>query len=149
MRSSLHRGIAIVAVIGCIGVVAAATLQDPTVFGERSASDGAKDTAYETTGRAGAMGSMRGNLPLTDEQRDRVYQGVLRFPDVARGAARAPELADKLASDAPMQDLPASVIEEIPLLRAHKFVKLDDRILLIEPGSRVVVAMIPRYRLLP
>ena len=38
---------------------------------------------------------------------------------------------------------------EIPLLCAHKFVKLDDRILVINPTARTVVAMIPRYRLLP
>jgi hypothetical protein len=59
------------------------------------------------------------------------------------------ELADALPSDERLQDLPASVTGEIPLLRAHKFVKLDDRILLIDPASRVVVAMIPRYKLLP
>ena len=39
--------------------------------------------------------------------------------------------------------------EEIPLLDAQKFVKLNDRILVVDPASRVVVAMIPRYRLLP
>ena len=30
-----------------------------------------------------------------------------------------------------------------------KFVKFDDRIVVIEPASRLVVAMIPRYKLLP
>ena len=145
MRFFLRKGVATIAVIGCIGLVAAAGL----LFGARPASDGAEDTAYETTGSVGTMSTNRGNLPLTDEQRERIYQAVVRFPDAARAGARAPELADRLPSDEPLQDLPASVTGEIPLLHAHKFVKLDDRILLIDPASRVVVAMIPRYRLLP
>jgi len=43
-----------------------------------------------------------------------------------------------------LQDLPIMVTRKIPLVRHHKFVKLDDR-----PTDRVVVAEIPRYRLLP
>jgi hypothetical protein len=34
-------------------------------------------------------------------------------------------------------------------VRGHKFVKFDDRIVVVEPASRAVVALIPRYRLLP
>jgi hypothetical protein len=48
-----------------------------------------------------------------------------------------------------LQDLPAMVTRKIPLVRHHKFVKLDDRILVVRPVDRVVVAEIPRYRLLP
>jgi hypothetical protein len=48
-----------------------------------------------------------------------------------------------------MQDLPAGVIRDIPLVRGHKFVKFDDRIVVVNPASRLVVAMIPRYKLLP
>jgi hypothetical protein len=44
--------------------------------------------------------------------------------------------------------LPAALIQEIPLLRGYKFLKLDDRILVVDPASRTVVAMIPRYKLL-
>jgi hypothetical protein len=62
---------------------------------------------------------------------------------------RNPCLADRLSSDEPTQDLPESLVQEIPLLHAYKFIKLDDRILLVDPASRMVVAMIPRYRLLP
>jgi hypothetical protein len=35
------------------------------------------------------------------------------------------------------------------LVQGHKFVKFDDRIVVVDPASRLVVAMIPRYRLLP
>jgi hypothetical protein len=45
--------------------------------------------------------------------------------------------------------LPAADIRDIPLVRGHKFVKFDDRIVVVNPASRLVVAMIPRYKLLP
>jgi len=34
-------------------------------------------------------------------------------------------------------------------MRGHKFVKLDDRILVVRPSDHVVVSEIPRYRLVP
>ena len=105
--------------------------------------------AYETTGSAGATGYPRGALPLSDAQRERIHRAVMPFPDAPLAGAHVPELAEKLVTDQPLQDLPASLREEIPLLDAQKFVKLNDRILVVDPASRVVVAMIPRYRLLP
>ena len=32
-------------------------------------------------------------------------------------------------------------------MQGHKFVKFDDRILVVDPASRLIVAMIPRYKL--
>lgn len=90
----------------------------------------------------------RSALPLSDEQRSRIYEGVMRIPDAPVAIAPAPDLADALPGGVPLQDLPQAVIEEIPLVLGHKFVKLDDRILVVDPGSRMVVAMIPRYKLL-
>jgi hypothetical protein len=86
---------------------------------------------------------------LSDEQRGRIYDSVMRIPDAPVAQAPAPALADALPSEVPMQDLPASVTREIPLVQGHKFVKFDDRIVVVNPASRLVVAMIPRYKLLP
>jgi hypothetical protein len=54
-----------------------------------------------------------------------------------------------LPEDTPAQDLPTGVTRDIPLVQGHKFVKFDDRILIINPSNRLVVAMIPRYKLVP
>jgi len=35
----------------------------------------------------------------------------------------------------------------VPLVEGYKFVKLDDRILLVHPNTRIVVAWMPRYKL--
>jgi hypothetical protein len=49
----------------------------------------------------------------------------------------------------PLHDLPAGVTRDVPLVEGHQFAKFDDRILVVNAASRVVVAMIPRYKLLP
>jgi hypothetical protein len=135
MWSSARYVVAVLAV--CSGLAAATW---PGGVGLR-----AQQAADETIGSAGPMRSVP--LLLTDEERHRVYQGLMRFPDVA--SKDALDLADKVPGSAPLQDLPANVTADIPLVRGHKFMKLEDRILLVEPASRVVVAMIPRYKLLP
>jgi hypothetical protein len=104
----------------------------------------------ETTGSVARPGKRAAaELALSDEQRGRIYEGVMRIADAPVAAAPAPALADALPSGVAMQDLPASVTREIPLVRGHKFVKFDDRIVVVDPASRLVVAMIPRYKLLP
>ena len=142
MRSFFGKRIVTIAVLALVGLVAAEAARNRLALPQHPASDGVADAAYETTGSVGVV------LPLTDEQREHIYSGVMRHPDTAR-TERVSGLAGELWSDKPLQDLPASVTGEIPLLRAHKFVKLDDRILVINPSARTVVAMIPRYRLLP
>ena len=47
----------------------------------------------------------------------------------------------------PLQELPAGTAQDIPLVQGYKFVKLDDRILLVSPATRIVVSEIPRYKL--
>jgi hypothetical protein len=85
---------------------------------------------------------------LSDEQRSRIFDSVVRS-DVPVAEVAALEVADSLPEEMPMQDLPNDIIREIPLVRGHKFVKFDDRILVVSSASRLVVAMIPRYKLLP
>src|SRR5262245_57541057 len=105
--------------------------------------------AYETTGSAGSIAGRRAILPLSDEQRERIYRDLFDFPDAPpRRDPRKPELADTVANDEPIQKLPEDLTREMPILDGHRFLKLEDRIVLVDPTTRVVVAMIPRYRLL-
>jgi hypothetical protein len=143
MRSLFGSRLLSFVVLASLGLLAAEAARNRLGPAQRAAGHSMEDAADETTGSVGAV------LPLSDEQRERIYRGVMQYPDAARADARADALPEALWSDKLLQDLPASVTGEIPLLRAHKFVKLDDRILLVDPASRAVVAMIPRYRLLP
>ena len=96
-------------------------------------------------------------IELTDEQRGFLFLGVMNLADVPDTDLAMQDSLIGSLMEAPavlpesveLQDLPMMVTRKIPLVRHHKFVKLDDRILVVRPADRVVVAEIPRYRLLP
>jgi hypothetical protein len=141
VQPPLRRGAIAIALVACVGFAAAQS-------GRHGVGDTDASAMDETTGSVASPGK-RAGLALSDEQRGRIYEGVMRLADAPVAQAPAPALADALPSGVAMQDLPASVTREIPLVRGHKFVKFDDRIVVVDPASRVVVAMIPRYKLLP
>jgi Protein of unknown function (DUF1236) len=85
-------------------------------------------------------------LAINDEQREHIFEIVMRISDAPVANGPTPEITDS-PEQVPMQDLPADVSQDIPLVQGHKFVKFDDRILIVDPSSRLVVAMIPRYKL--
>jgi hypothetical protein len=94
---------------------------------------------------AAGFGAPRANyLPLTDEQRGRIFDGVMKLPNAPVADMAAPAAA--VPGSVALQDLPASVTREIPMVEGYKFVKLDDRILLVSPLDRAVVADMPRYK---
>ena len=144
VQPALRRGVIVATLIACVGIAAAQK-------GHRGVGDTDASAMDETTGSVSSPGSKRAGaeLALSDEQRGRIYDSVMRIPDAPVAQAPAPALVDALSSEVPMQDLPASVTREIPLVQGHKFVKFDDRIVVVNPASRLVVAMIPRYKLLP
>jgi len=142
VQPALRRGVIVATLIACVGIAAAQK-------GPRGVGDTDASAMDETTGSVSSPAAKRAELALSDEQRGRIYDSVMRIPDAPVAQAPAPALADALPSEVPMQDLPASVTREIPLVQGHKFVKFDDRIVVVNPASRLVVAMIPRYKLLP
>jgi hypothetical protein len=98
----------------------------------------------DVTGSVG--GSPSWGLPLTDEQRGHIFDGIMKLRDAPVTDLPAPAAATALPSSVTLQELPPSVTREIPLVQGYKFVKLDDRILLVSPIDRSVVAEMPRYR---
>jgi hypothetical protein len=138
-RPALH-GVVGIALVACVAFAAAQNGHRGVGDQDASAMD---ETTGSTTNRAPAQ------LALSDEQRGRIYESVMRIADAPVAQAPGPAVADALPAGVPMQDLPAGLTREIPLVHGHKFVKFDDRIVVVNPASRLVVAMIPRYKLLP
>lgn len=150
MRSKAHRvivryGPATFIIVACVGLVVAAHVGRDRRGGESAGASAME----ETTGRIGGSQRATAELALSDEERGRLYEGVMRIADASVANVPAPAVADALPSEVPLQDLPAGMAQEVPQVRGHKFVKFDDRIVVVDPKSRVVVAMIPRYKLLP
>jgi hypothetical protein len=103
-----------------------------------------QDSDDVTGSIAGSTGAHR--LPLTDEQRGHIFDCIMKMHDAPVADMRAPAAATALPSSVALQELPAGVTREIPMVEGYKFVKLDDRILLVSPVDRLVVAEMPRYR---
>ena len=137
------RGMMVITLVACALTAAES--------GHRALGDQDAWAMDETTGSASNSGgtSAPGELALSDEQRGRIYDSVMHMPDAPVVQAPPPALADALPPGVPMQDLPAAVASTVPPVQGHKFVKFDDRIVVVDPASCLVVAMIPRYRLLP
>jgi hypothetical protein len=126
------------------------TLMACVAFTEAGSSRSSRDESADLSlmDESGAE-LVTSELAISEEQRGQIFDGVMRVSDALVADGPTPEIADALPEQVPMQDLPAGVTQDIPAVQGHKFVKFDDRILIVNASSRVVVAMIPRYKLLP
>jgi hypothetical protein len=133
-----------------IAIVALTAMHQIGSGSDRLASLGRTLSTGDATG---SIDPAQQGIQLSDEQRGLLFLGVMNLIDVPDIDLPAPETLLEtpaiLPASVELQDLPAMVTSRIPLVRHYKFVKLDDRILVVRPADRVVVAEIPRYRLLP
>jgi hypothetical protein len=149
--ASLRHIASMAVVLGCFGLIVAAHY-GVGMTGDRIMAHGGEatgDATDETTGSLGPIGAGRAAPALSDEDRFRIYEGVMRMPDAPEADATGPDETERLADDVEMQDLPLSVVRRLPQVEGYKFAKFDDRIVVVNPASRLVVAMIPRYKLMP
>jgi Protein of unknown function (DUF1236) len=126
---SLGYGVVLATVMACVVI--------PTAWLNRNSRDGFPERRTSAP-----------ELAISDEQREHIFEIVMGISDVPVATGPTLEITDSLPEQVPMQDLPTDVSQDVPLIQGHKFVKFDDRILIVQPSSRLVVAMIPRYKLL-
>ena len=147
-RPSLRHAVLVICLVGCVGLAAAAGLGHRGPGGSADALQLDDETTGSVGPFRGAGNIGRTALALSDEDRFHIYEGVMLVPDAPVADAPVAEIDDALPGDVALQDMPSSVIRKIPRVEGHKFVKFDDRIVVVNPASRLVVAMIPRYKLL-
>jgi hypothetical protein len=98
------------------------------VVAHNSHRGGADQDAWamdETTGSSPRDKHAPAELALSDEQRGRIYDGVMGIADAPVAQAPAPTVANALPAGVPMQDLPAAVTRDIPLVQGHNCRKLS------------------------
>jgi hypothetical protein len=79
-------------------------------------------------------------VPLTDQQKREVYNRLGKTPGPVVAINAKP--ADKIDDWTAFQELPADLADKIPFLRDYKYVKLADKILLVNPRERIVIGEI-------
>jgi hypothetical protein len=148
MRSWFRYGAMIVTLLA--GTALAAAQDNATSVSPRNTTSPAVAAADEdSTGSISTVGiGNRESLPLSDEQRSWIFLGVINLPDIPDVTVPTPEARAEVPESVELQSLPEIVTRRIPLVGSYKFVKLDDRILLVDPDNREVVAQIPRYKLM-
>jgi Protein of unknown function (DUF1236) len=146
MRSWFRYGAA--AVVLLAGATLAAAQDSATSTSPVDASPPAAADNEDSTGSISTVGiGNRASLPLSDEQRSWIFLGVMNLPNAPEVAVPMAEAPAEVPESIDLQPLPEMVTRRIPLVGSYKFVKLDDRILLVDPDNREVVAQIPRYKL--
>lgn len=81
-------------------------------------------------------------LALSDEQKQRIYDSVRDTQPVTGQVQAKP--ADILPSNIVLRDLPKEIAADIPSVRDLKYVKLQDKVVLVRAPNRIVVAEISK-----
>jgi hypothetical protein len=95
-------------------------------------------TIFSSTGYASAQRASGYDHPdLTATQQRTVNQGLANSPSQPAPGAQ-PQVGDKVPDSMNAQSLPTNVTNQVPEAKNLLFVKLPDRVLLIDPDSKMV-----------
>ena len=75
---------------------------------------------------------------LTSNQEQMVSQGLASSPSQPPPTGAQPRVGDKLPDSMAAQQLPSNVTDQVPEAKQLLFVKLPDRIILIDPDTKLV-----------
>jgi hypothetical protein len=79
-------------------------------------------------------------LPLTEDQKRLVMQSVAAAPKTQSHAGlQNAHIGTFLPIGAPAQEFSGELKEKVPPLQRYKYIKLDDRVLIVDPPYRTVV----------
>ena len=81
-------------------------------------------------------------LALTDEQKRAIYQRLSEGPAPSSAMTINPKLAEQVPATLALQELPADMANSMPAIRDYKFLRLKDRVLVVNPRESVVVGEI-------
>jgi hypothetical protein len=89
-------------------------------------------------GNVGFAAAQQASGPdLTPTQQRTVSQGLASSPSQSAPAAQ-PQVGDKMPDSMTAQQLPSNVTDQVPEVKKLLFVKLPDRVILIDPDSKQV-----------
>jgi len=75
---------------------------------------------------------------LTAKQQQTLSQGLASSPSQSAPIGAQPQVGDKVPDSMTAQSLPSNVTDQVPEVKKLLFVKLPDRVILIDPDSKLV-----------
>jgi hypothetical protein len=82
-------------------------------------------------------------FPLSSEQRRMIVDSVGKMPD-AQAASLKVTVSNELPANVEMLDFPGEVTRQLPEAAKYKYVRLQDRVLIVDPVNRTVVGDIAK-----
>src|SRR4030081_3359922 len=79
---------------------------------------------------------------LTANQQQAVSQGLASSPSQPAPPGEQPQVGNKLPDSMSAQSMPGNVTDQVPQTKNLLFVKLPDRILLIDPDNKLVTQIV-------
>lgn len=131
MRQQLRQCLMTFAILGATTVVAAA--QAPT---QRPPTPGAQTPSTSAP-------SAEHKLNLTQQQKQEIMQGLTS--EKAESSAGGPEVrvGAKLPNTMLPHQMPSNVTAQVPDTKNFEFVKLSDKILLVDPANKMIAEIVP------
>jgi hypothetical protein len=87
-----------------------------------------------------ATGAARPDLTATQERM--VSQGLASSPSQSAPAGAQPQVGGRVPDSMSAQALPSNVTDQVPEAKGLLFVKLPDRIMLIDPDTKMVTEIV-------
>jgi hypothetical protein len=81
-------------------------------------------------------------VDLTQRQEQMVSQGLAASPSQPAPVGAQPQVGSKVPDSMSAQSLPSNVTDQVPEAKNLLFVKLPDRVLLIDPDSKLVTEIV-------
>ena len=101
---------------------------------------------FSGVGFAAAQNASRGTPgmagDLTSQQEKMVSQGLANSPSQPAPVGAQPQVGSKVPDSMSAQALPNNVTDQVPEAKNLLFVKLPDRVLLIDPDSKLVTEIV-------
>ena len=79
---------------------------------------------------------------LTANQQQAISQGLASSPSQPAPSGEQPQVGKKLPDSMSAQSMPGNVTDQVPETKNLVFVKLPDRILLIDPDNKLVTQIV-------
>jgi hypothetical protein len=93
--------------------------------------------------RGGAVESIQPRLNLSEQQKQAVDRGLSGQPSQHAPADLQMRVGEPLPSSMTPHAMPNSVTQQVPETKSYEFVKLMDRVLMVDPTDRSIAEIIP------